>query len=226
MRRRGQTGLRAQQYCRGSGAGSGASGCRLTYRGQLGVAARGCLSSGTAGTRYRGLTETWDELMQVHRRTRLQRQHDTKLVNDVTESATARQLFHGLDPTACPRCDQAIAADRRRQEREAHSCAVCSRPVTGDDHSPKEVIDEAKQRLRISTAAEQTARRRWKRQKQTCTGCRANSHGPRHGCDVQNPRRRRQPVSAHVRRYCGWRARSASSRSCLRWSSTQTSRRH
>ncbi|MEU0123348.1 hypothetical protein ABZ114_16945 [Streptomyces albidoflavus] len=102
--------------------------------------------------------ETWDELMQAHRRARAQRQHDAKLANDVIESATARQLFHGLDPTACPRCDQVIAADRRRQEREAQSCAVCSRPVTGDENLPEEVIAEARQRLRDSTAAEKMAK--------------------------------------------------------------------
>lgn len=102
--------------------------------------------------------ESWDEVMQQHRRARVRRQHDEKLLNDVTESATARLLFHGLDPTACPRCDQEIAVDRRRQESEAHSCAVCSRPVPGDDTFPEEIIDEAKERLKDSTAAEETAK--------------------------------------------------------------------
>jgi hypothetical protein len=102
--------------------------------------------------------DSWEELMQAHRRARGQRQHDEKLVNDVTESATARVLFHGLDPKACPRCDQPIAGDRRRQEREAHACAVCARPVPGDDDTPQEVLDEARQRLQESTAAEKTAK--------------------------------------------------------------------
>ncbi|MEV5472795.1 hypothetical protein AB0L66_10610 [Streptomyces sp. NPDC052207] len=111
------------------------------------------LARGVADTQ-----ETWDELMQAHRRARIQRQHDAKLVNDVIESATARALFHGLEPTACPRCDQEIAADRRRQERDAQSCAVCSRPVRGDDSFPEEVIAEAKQRLQDSSAAEKAAK--------------------------------------------------------------------
>ncbi|GAT68826.1 large ATP-binding protein [Planomonospora sphaerica] len=102
--------------------------------------------------------DVWDELMQAHRRARAQRQHDAKRLNDVTESATARVLFHGLDPRACPRCDQLIASDRRRQEREAHACAVCARPVPGDDDTPEEIIAEAKQRLEDSTAAEKTAK--------------------------------------------------------------------
>ncbi|TDC55595.1 hypothetical protein E1281_11725 [Actinomadura sp. KC345] len=102
--------------------------------------------------------ETWDELMRTYRRARTQRQRDTKVVNDVTEDATARRLFHGLDPRTCPRCDQAIEAERRQRESETHACAVCSRPVTGDDDSPEEVIAEAQQRLEASTAAEKEAK--------------------------------------------------------------------
>ncbi|MFD8079014.1 hypothetical protein ACFV3E_40950 [Streptomyces sp. NPDC059718] len=100
----------------------------------------------------------WEELMQAHRRARAQRQHDAKLLNDVTESATARVLFHGLHPRACPRCDQEIAADRRRQERDEHACAVCARPVPGDDALPEEIIVEVKQRLEDSTSAEKAAK--------------------------------------------------------------------
>lgn len=103
--------------------------------------------------------DSWEELMQAHRRARVQRQHDAKLVNDVTESATARLLFHGLDPKACPRCDQPIAGDRRRQERDSHACAVCARPVHGDDDTPQEVLDEARQRLEESTADEKAAKK-------------------------------------------------------------------
>ncbi|MFD6658264.1 hypothetical protein [Streptomyces sp. NPDC058874] len=102
--------------------------------------------------------ETWEELMRVHRRARSHRQREEKLLNDVTESTTARLLFHGLDPQACPRCDQAIAEDRRLQERNSHACAVCARPVTGDDDAPEEVTAEAEQRLERAQDAEATAR--------------------------------------------------------------------
>ncbi|SFT31434.1 hypothetical protein [Streptomyces sp. ok210] len=102
--------------------------------------------------------ESWEKVMQAHRRARAQRLRDAKILNDVTESATARRLFHGLDPKACPRCDQEIAADRRQQEREMHSCAVCSRPVEGDDETPEEVAAEARERLDASTADEQATK--------------------------------------------------------------------
>nr|BEK65019.1 hypothetical protein KPHV_22460 [Kitasatospora purpeofusca] len=102
--------------------------------------------------------ETWEELMRVHRRSRGHRQREEKRLNDVAESVTARLLFHGLDPKACPRCDQAIAEDRRLEERDNHSCAVCARPVTGDDDSPEEVTAEAQQRLADAKDAETGAR--------------------------------------------------------------------
>ncbi|MBU6533213.1 hypothetical protein [Streptomyces mayonensis] len=101
--------------------------------------------------------DTWEELMRVHRRARLQRQREEKILNDVTESVTARLLFHGLDPQACPRCDQSIAEDRRMQERNNHECAVCARPVTGEDLTPEEVTSEAQQRLGDAQEAETTA---------------------------------------------------------------------
>lgn len=101
--------------------------------------------------------DAWEELMRVHRRARTHRQRTEKFLNDVTESSTARLLFHGLDPQACPRCDQTIAEDRRHQERDNHACAVCARPVTGDDDAPEEVTEEAQKRLSDAQASETTA---------------------------------------------------------------------
>ncbi|MFD5015379.1 hypothetical protein [Streptomyces chartreusis] len=102
--------------------------------------------------------QSWDDLMRVHRQARGQRQRDEKLLNDVRESAIARRLFHGLNPTTCPRCDQDIAADRRQLEIEAHSCAVCARPVAGDDETPEDVLAEAEARVQVSAEAEQLAK--------------------------------------------------------------------
>ncbi|GAA4240236.1 hypothetical protein GCM10022254_64160 [Actinomadura meridiana] len=102
--------------------------------------------------------EAWDELMRAHRQARRQRQRDQKLLNDVRESATARLLFHGLDPKACPRCDQEIISQRRQLERDTHSCAVCTRLVEGDDEAPEEVLVEAEDRLKTSTDAERVAK--------------------------------------------------------------------
>ncbi|MFD7596300.1 hypothetical protein ACFV6D_25100 [Kitasatospora sp. NPDC059812] len=103
--------------------------------------------------------ERWEELMAAHRQARTARQRDAKLLNDVSESAVARRLFHGLNPTACPRCDKDIEEERRQRERSAHACAVCDRPVeAGDDETPEDVITEAKERLAASGEAEKAAR--------------------------------------------------------------------
>ncbi|MFJ4598085.1 MULTISPECIES: ATP-binding protein [unclassified Kitasatospora] len=103
--------------------------------------------------------ERWEELMAAHRQARAARQRDAKLLNDVSESAVARRLFHGLDPTACPRCDKDIEEERRQRERSVHACAVCDRPVeAGGDEAPEDVITEAKERLAASSDAEKAAR--------------------------------------------------------------------
>ncbi|MFD7431216.1 hypothetical protein ACFV6Z_29820 [Streptomyces sp. NPDC059818] len=101
--------------------------------------------------------ESWNEMAALHRRAGAERQQDQKVLNDVAESSTARQLFHGLNPQACPRCDRSIEEARRLRENTEHACAVCDRPVEGDDETPEEVIAEAKGRLAASTRAEQAA---------------------------------------------------------------------
>lgn len=101
--------------------------------------------------------EEWNEAEALHRAARRTRQRDAKDLNDVTESLTARLLFHGLNPQVCPRCDQDIAEDRREQERTAHACAVCARPVEGADADREEVIAEARTRLESSTDIEAKA---------------------------------------------------------------------
>ncbi|MFE3269956.1 hypothetical protein [Streptomyces sp. NPDC059215] len=102
--------------------------------------------------------EAWDDLMRLHRQAKAQRQRDEKLLNDVRESGIARRLFHGLNPTTCPRCDQDFAAERRQLEVQEHSCAVCARPVQGDDEAPEDVLAEAEERVKTSADAEQLAR--------------------------------------------------------------------
>ncbi|MGQ4347484.1 hypothetical protein [Streptomyces sp. SAS_275] len=102
--------------------------------------------------------EAWEELMRLHRQARSQRQRDEKLLNDVRESGIARRLFHGLDPTTCPRCDQGFAVERRQLEVRDHSCAVCARPVQGDDESPEDVVAEAEERVKSSAEAERLAK--------------------------------------------------------------------
>jgi hypothetical protein len=66
--------------------------------------------------------------------TAAQRQARTKRkrLRDVTEAALARRLFHGLNPTKCPRCSVEIGSDRRASEKADHSCAVCDRELELD----------------------------------------------------------------------------------------------
>ncbi|MZD05856.1 hypothetical protein GTW43_12270 [Streptomyces sp. SID5785] len=111
--------------------------------------------------------DEWDEASRVFRRARTERQQAAKLLNDVTESATARLLFHGLNPSSCPRCDQEIDDTRRHQEQQASTCAVCAREVTGDDEEPHEVTDEARERLTTSTSAEAVAKEALERAEET-----------------------------------------------------------
>lgn len=84
-----------------------------------------------------------DDLTRELALARAARLRAAKHVADLSESGIARALFHGLDPTSCPRCDQAITSDRRRQEHAEHSCAVCVREVPADDAAPEDVIAEA-----------------------------------------------------------------------------------
>ncbi|UZI27241.1 hypothetical protein [Streptomyces sp. VB1] len=111
--------------------------------------------------------QAWDEASTTFRRARTERQQAAKLLNDVTESATARLLFHGLNPSSCPRCDQAIDDTRRQQEHQSSTCAVCAREVSGDDEEPQEVTDEARERLATSTTVEVTAKEALERAEET-----------------------------------------------------------
>ena len=68
---------------------------------------------------------------------------DRKRLTDYSEAALARRLFHGLDPSKCPRCSTEIGPDRKQAEKLAHSCAVCDRELDLDldveiDESPIE----------------------------------------------------------------------------------------
>jgi len=74
------------------------------------------------------------------------------------ENEIARQLFHGLDPSACPRCETPITKERRQVERDVHRCAVCTADVVGETVSGEEVEAEAQARVDASRAAENAAR--------------------------------------------------------------------
>ncbi|MFD0294177.1 hypothetical protein ACFWJS_37190 [Streptomyces sp. NPDC127061] len=138
--------------------------------------------------------EAWDELMRLHRQARSQRQCDEKLLNDVRESGIARRLFHGLDPTTCPRCDQSFAVERRQLEVQDHSCAVCARPVQGDDEAPEDVVAEAEERVKSSSEAERLAKEAL---------AQAETELDQISCDLRaaQDRLRQADVAAHVPKY-------------------------
>ncbi|MFJ1458679.1 hypothetical protein [Nocardia sp. N2S4-5] len=99
-----------------------------------------------------------DELNRVYREARRQRQADEKTLNNVKESEIARLLFHGLDPSACPRCETPITTQRRQEELNVHRCAVCTAEVAGEPAADDEVEKEAQARLDASRAAESKVR--------------------------------------------------------------------
>lgn len=98
--------------------------------------------------------EEWDQLNRGYRAARRQRQVDEKALNDVQENRIARLLFHGLDPSACPRCETPITTERRRDERDVHRCAVCTAEVDGETVSDDEDEAEARARVEASKLAE------------------------------------------------------------------------
>ncbi|MEU6559282.1 hypothetical protein [Nocardia nova] len=98
-----------------------------------------------------------DNAQRAARHTKAERQQAAKRLSDVRESDVARALFQGLDPEACPRCDQAISTDRKQREHNSHACAVCDRPVVTDGVSSDDVIAEAEERLSAATEAEDEA---------------------------------------------------------------------
>lgn len=92
----------------------------------------------------------------AQRRARVERRH----VRDVTEAALARRLFHGLNPSKCPRCSVEIGPERQEAEKSRRACAVCDRevdldldveisdtPIEGDDADEAGTADDLQQLL-------------------------------------------------------------------------------
>jgi uncharacterized Zn finger protein (UPF0148 family) len=99
-----------------------------------------------------------DEINRSYREARRIRQLDEKALNDIRESEVARLLFHGLNPSACPRCETPIGGDRREAERDVHRCAVCTSEVTGAEEENEAVEAEARERVEGSKAAEKASK--------------------------------------------------------------------
>lgn len=81
---------------------------------------------------------------------------DQRALNALVENAVAGALLHGLNPAACPRCENSIDDERRRGETLHHTCAVCARPVPDDDHAADlaERKADAETSLRASESGE------------------------------------------------------------------------
>lgn len=98
---------------------------------------------------------SWQDAGALYRQARAARQGDERALNDYRESAVARTLFHGLDPTVCPRCEVPVPTERKARESEDHACAVCAQRVAADDDA--EAAQEAEAELTAALEASSRA---------------------------------------------------------------------
>ena len=96
----------------------------------------------------------WRALEAAHRQSKAARLEDERALNSARETAVVARLFHGLDPTNCPRCETPVGADRRAGETSEHRCAVCASRLTDEDDATADVIAEREETLKASRAAE------------------------------------------------------------------------
>lgn len=96
----------------------------------------------------------WRALEAAHRQSKAARLEDERALNNARETAVVAKLFHGLDPTNCPRCETPVGADRRAGETSDHRCAVCASRLTDDDDATADIIAEREEALKASRAAE------------------------------------------------------------------------
>lgn len=74
------------------------------------------------------------------------------------EAEAAGALFRMLDPSFCPRCDTAVTDERRKQEKETHSCSVCGEHVDEQDNAAS-ILVGLEARAKASKAARDKAQR-------------------------------------------------------------------
>lgn len=58
---------------------------------------------------------------------------ERKRVQDLDEARRAQRLFHGMNPTVCPRCSTEIGDERIEHEKHHDACSVCARDLALDD---------------------------------------------------------------------------------------------
>lgn len=119
------------------------------------------LSATDAAARVRTLAgrlaradERWAEAARGFRLAKAARQADERALASERETVVATQLFHGLNPSSCPRCEAPVTEGRRAREDADHVCAVCTTPLTGDEDEAADLIAERQAALTASASAE------------------------------------------------------------------------
>lgn len=74
------------------------------------------------------------------------------------DAEAAGAVFRMLDPSFCPRCDAAVTDERRKREKETHSCSMCGEHVDGQDDAAS-ILVGLETRANASRTARDRARR-------------------------------------------------------------------
>ncbi|MFD6343151.1 hypothetical protein ACFWF9_00290 [Streptomyces roseolus] len=107
-----------------------------------------------AGERLRGRVEQLDGLEQALAELTAGRIRAQQALMDTQETWQARRVLGRLDPVCCPRCEEPLEAERRVQERQSASCAVCTRTLPEVD---AQTAEAALEQLRTQLSAAETA---------------------------------------------------------------------
>lgn len=115
----------------------------------------------TVSTLLARAEEQWAELGRAFRLAKAARHADERALTTERETVVATLLFHGLNPSSCPRCEAPVTEGRRAREDADHLCAVCTTPLVGDEDDAADLIAERQAALAASTAAETAALAAW-----------------------------------------------------------------
>lgn len=88
------------------------------------------------------------------------------------DAEAAGAVFRMLDPSFCPRCDAAVTDERRKREKETHSCSVCGEHVEGQDDAAS-VLAGLEARAKASKTARDRAQRSFSEAEDALDGMRA-----------------------------------------------------
>ncbi|MFF8550829.1 hypothetical protein ACF07Z_28635 [Streptomyces albidoflavus] len=112
-----------------------------------------------AGARLRDRVEHLDGLEQALAELTAGRVRAQQALMDTQETWQARRVLGRLNPVCCPRCEEPLEAERRVQERQSASCAVCTRTLPEVDAETAEAaLEQLKAQLSAAEVAEGKAR--------------------------------------------------------------------